>query len=54
MADHDCRALGVKPSDIIGISCDREFGTAVRLVAHNADRLTEAQWSILIAAFAKR
>lgn len=48
------RALGVKPSDIIGTSCDQELDDAVHLVARNADCLTETQRAELIAALAKR
>lgn len=48
------RALGVKPSDIIGTSCDQELDDAVHLVARNADFLTETQRAELIAALAKR
>lgn len=48
------RALGVAPSDIIGTSCNQELDDAVRLVARNADSLTEAQRAELIAALAKR
>lgn len=48
------RALGVALSDIIGTSCNQELDDAVRLVARNADSLTEAQRAELIAAPAKR
>ena len=48
------RALGVEPSDIIGTSCDQELDDAARLVARNADSLTEAQRAELISALAKR
>lgn len=46
--------LGVKPSDLIGTSDEQELNAAIRLVARNADRLTEAQRAELIAALAKR
>ena len=46
--------LGVSPSDIIGTPDEQELDTAIRLVARNADRLSEAQRAVLIAALAKR
>ena len=45
--------LGVKPSDIIGISDEQEMDTAVSFIVRNIDKLTEAQRAELIAALSK-
>ena len=48
------KALGVKPADITGTAEEQETDEAVRLIARNAAKLTEAQRAELIAALAKR
>lgn len=48
------KALGVEPADITGTAAERETDEAVRLIARNANNLTEAQRAELIAALAKR
>ncbi len=48
------KALGVKPTDITGTADEQETDEAIRLIARNANNLTEAQRAELIAALAKR
>ena len=48
------KALEVKPADITGTSDEQETDEAIRLIARNASKLTEAQRAELIAALAKR
>ncbi len=48
------KALGVTTADITGNAADKETDEAVRLIARNAHRLTEAQRAELITALAKR
>ena len=48
------KALGVKPADITGTADEQETDEAIRLIARNANNLTEAQRAELIAALAKR
>ncbi len=48
------KALGVKPTDITGTADEQETDEAIRLIARNANKLTEAQRAELIAALAKR
>ena len=48
------KALGVKPEDITGTTEEQKTDEAIRLIARNANNLTEAQRSELIAALAKR
>ena len=48
------KALGVKPADITGTADEQETDEAIRLIARNASKLTEAQRAELIAALAKR
>lgn len=54
MAGHNRRDVARPLGRIIGTSCNQELDDAVRLVARNADSLTEAQRAELIAALAKR
>ena len=48
------KALNVKPADITGTDDEQETDEAVRLIARNASKLTEAQRAELITALAKR
>lgn len=48
------KALGVQPADITGTADEQETDVAIRLIARNANKLTEAQRAELIAALAKR
>lgn len=48
------KALDVKSADITGTAEEQETDEAVRLIARNAAKLTEAQRAELIAALAKR
>lgn len=48
------KALNVKPADITGTNDEQETDEAIRLIARNASKLTEAQRTELIAALAKR
>ena len=48
------KALEVKPADITGTSDEQETDEAIRLIARNASKLTEAQRAELTAALAKR
>lgn len=48
------KALGVKPTDITGTADEQKTDEAIRLIARNANKLTEAQRAELIAALAKR
>lgn len=48
------KVLGVKPTDITGTADEQETDEAIRLIARNANNLTEAQRAELIAALAKR
>ncbi len=48
------KALGVTPADITGTAVEQETDEAIRLIARNANNLTEAQRAELITALAKR
>ena len=48
------KTLGVKPTDITGTADEQKTDEAIRLIARNANKLTEAQRAELIAALAKR